>query len=423
VRAWGHSLAALTALAALPVGLGVLALRPTWRVGWRERLGAASPRAPGGVWVHGASVGEITAAARLVDRLRKEGHRVVTSTTTLAGREVMRRARPDVPCQLAPLDHPWCVESALSRVAPAALVLIETELWPCWIAAAARQGVRLVLVSGRLSDRSYPRYRRLGPILRPALRRFDAIGARTPVDRDRFIALGADPAAVSVSGDLKLELDCAPRPARADLEAALGAAPLFVAGSTHPGEEAAALDAFAALEGAGVAAILVLAPRRVERAAEIERAVQRAGRAVRRRTALGPERLRAGEVLVLDTLGELAPLYAHASVAFVGGTLVPVGGHNVLEPVVARCPVLYGPHTQNVRHAIEILEACGAGQRLTDARALGAAALDLLRDPARARRRGEAGWEALQRHRGSADRAAALVTRAIEASAREGRSP
>lgn len=423
MRVWGHSLAALTALAALPVGLGALALRPTWRVGWRERLGATAPRAPGAVWVHGASVGEITAASRLVDRLRKEGHRVVTSTTTLTGREVMRRARPDVPCQLAPLDHPWCVGSALSRVAPAALVLIETELWPCWIAAAARRGIGLVLVSGRLSDRSYPRYRRLRPILRPALRRFHAIGARTAADRERFIALGADPAAVSVSGDLKLELDSAPQPARADLEAALGAAPLFVAGSTHPGEEAAALDAFAALESAGVAAILVIAPRRIERADEIERAVRRMGRSVRRRTALGPERLRAGEVLVLDTLGELAPLYAHAGVAFVGGTLVPVGGHNVLEPVVARCPVLYGPHVQNVRHATEILEACGAGRRLADGRALEAVALELLRDPDLARRRGEAGWQALRQHRGSAERAAALVARALEASGREGRRP
>jgi len=423
VRAWGHSLAALTALAALPIGVGTLALRPAWRVGWRERLGATSPRAPGSVWVHGASVGEITAALRLVDRLHKEGHRVVTSTTTLAGREVMRRARPDVPCQLAPLDHPWCVEAALARVEPVALVLIETELWPCWIAAAARRGIRLVLVSARLSDRSFPRYRRLRRILRPALRRFDAIGARTPIDRDRFIALGADPAVVSVSGDLKLEPDREPRPLRADLGAALGDAPLFVAGSTHPGEEAAALEAFAVLARADVAATLVIAPRHIERADEVERTAREAGRPVlrvRRRTALGTERLGAGEVLVLDTLGELASLYAHAAVAFVGGTLAPVGGHNVLEPVLAGCPVLYGPHTQNVRHGIEILEACDAGRRLGSARELGPAVLALLRDPAEASRRGEAGRAALEHHSGSAERAAALVAQAVASPARAG---
>lgn len=415
MRAWGHSLAALAAAAALPVGVGALALRPGWRVGWRERLGAAGSRAPGAVWVHGASVGEITAAMRLIDRLRKEGLGIVASTTSLTGREVMRRARPDVPCQLAPLDHPWCVAAALARVEPAALVLIETELWPCWIAEAARRRIPLLLISGRLSDRSYPRYRRLRPLLRATLRRFHSIGARTPLDRERFIDLGADPGTVSVCGDLKLESDESSRPVSPDLAYALGDTPLFVAGSTHPGEESAALIALAQIERAGLAVALVLAPRRVERAAEVEAAARAAGRSVRRRTALGAQRLGVGEVLVLDTLGELAPLYTRAAAAFVGGTLVPVGGHNILEPVLARCPVLYGPHTQNVSHVAEILETCGAGQRLGGADALGPAVLELLRDPERARTRGEAGWQALQRHRGSADRAAALVTRALAA--------
>jgi 3-deoxy-D-manno-octulosonic-acid transferase len=411
----------LGAAAALPVGLGALVLRPSWRAGWRERLGAAGPRAPGAVWIHGASVGEIAAATRLVDRLCKEGYRVVASTTSLSGREVMRRVRPDVPCQLAPLDHPWCVAAALARVEPAALVLVETELWPCWIAEAARRRIPLLLVSGRLSDRSYPRYRRLRPLLRTTLRRFHAIGARTPLDRERFIDLGADPAAVSVSGDLKLESDESFQPLSADLAHALGDTPLFVAGSTHPGEESAALAALAEVERAGLAATLVLAPRRVERAAEVEAAARATGRSVRRRTALGTQHLSAGEVLVLDTLGELAPLYARAAAAFVGGTLVPVGGHNILEPVLARCPVLYGPHTQNVRHVAEILEACGAGRRLESAPALGPAALELLRDPSRARAQGEAGWRVLQRHRGSADRAAALVIRALAAAPDAGR--
>ncbi|MDH5567773.1 MAG: hypothetical protein OEY15_14020, partial [Myxococcales bacterium] len=178
MRAFRDSAAALAALVALPVGVAALALRPAWREGWRERIGAEGFPAPGSVWVHGASVGEISAAARLIDRLRERGQRVVASTTTLAGREVMRRSRPDVPCQLAPLDHPWCAEAALARVAPAALVLIETELWPFWIAAARRRAISLILVSARLSDRSYPRYRRLRPLLHSTLGRFDAIGVR-----------------------------------------------------------------------------------------------------------------------------------------------------------------------------------------------------------------------------------------------------
>jgi 3-deoxy-D-manno-octulosonic-acid transferase len=411
--AWRHSLAAVTAALALPVGLVALALRPSWRAGWRERLGVAGLRAPGAIWVHAASVGEITAAARLIDRLLETGYPVVVSTTTSTGLDVMRRARPDVPCQLAPLDHPWCVDAALSRVAPAALVMIETELWPCWIAAAARRDIPLVLVSGRVSDRSFPRYQKLGLLFRSALRRFDAIGARTSLDRDRFVALGADPDVVHVSGDLKLDVDSAPHAASADLVEAIGEGRLFVAGSTHDGEESAALEALDVLEKADVEATLVLAPRHLDRVNEVEQAVRGAGRECRRRTALGGSRLRAGEVLIIDTLGELASLYAHATAAFVGGTLVDVGGHNIVEPVLARCPVLYGPHTQNVSHAAEILEGSGAGERLRDARELGPAVLQLIRDPARARARGEAGWEVLQRHRGSTENAAELVTRAI----------
>jgi 3-deoxy-D-manno-octulosonic-acid transferase len=200
-----------------------------------------------------------------------------------------------------------------------------------------------------------------------------------------------------------------------DLASALGKVPLFVAGSTHTGEERAALDALAAIEQADLEAALVLAPRRLGRVEEVLRLAQASGRPVRRRTALGAGPLAAGEVLVVDTLGELAGLLAHADVAFVGGTLVTVGGHNILEPVLGRRPVLYGPHTANVRHAVEILEACGAGRRVADARELGALATAWLADPAATRARGEAGFQALGRHRGSARRAADLVERVLGA--------
>ena len=334
---------------------------------------------------------------------------MVASTATLAGREVMRRTRPDVPCHLAPLDHPWCAEAALSRVRPAALVLIETELWPSWLAAAERREVPVALVSGRISDRSYPRYRRLRRIIAPALRRIAALGARTDADAERFIALGASPARVRVTGDLKLEPGETARPLAPELVRVLGASPLIVAGSTHPGEELAALSALAQAEQAGIPAALALAPRRLERADEIARIVQAQNRSLRRRTQIGDSPLRPGEVLLLDSLGELAPLYAHAEVAFVGGSLVPVGGHNVLEPVFAARPVLFGPHTENARHAAEILEEVGAGIRVADAGDLARALLSLLADPADARRRGEAGRRALAAHRGSAERAAELT--------------
>jgi len=408
-----HSTAALAALLAAPIGALALAVRPDWRRGFRERLGAGPVMPPGAVWIHGASVGEILAASRLVDRLMKDGHSVIASTWTLTGREVLRRVRPDVPCRLAPLDHPWCVDTALARTSPSALVLIETELWPCWIAACARRGVPVALVSGRVSDRSYPRYRRVAPLARRTLERLAAIGARTESDAERFVALGASPERVSVIGDLKLDLPDVPAALAPDLETAVYGVPLLVAGSTHPGEEAVVLDALTRVEAGGLRAALVLAPRHPERAHAALRIARESGRRARLRSTLGPAPLTAGEVLVLDTLGELPALYARAVTAFVGGTLAPVGGHNVLEPVQAGCVAVYGQHTSNVRHAASILEQCGAGLRVSDAASLAEAFATLLRDPAGGRARGEAGRSALSAHRGSTARAAELVGEVI----------
>jgi 3-deoxy-D-manno-octulosonic-acid transferase len=410
---WRHSAAALTAILVAPLAVAALAVRPGWRRGLRERLGAGPVLPPGAVWLHGASVGEILAASRLVDRLAKQGHSVIASTSTLTGREVLRRARPDVPCRLAPLDHPWCVDAALLRTAPVALVLIETELWPCWIAAAERRGVPVALVSGRVSDQSYPRYQRIGGFARRTLRRLAAIGARTEVDAERFVALGAEPERVRVIGDLKLDLPDAPAKLAADLDAAVRGVSLLVAGSTHPGEEAAILAALSRLEAGGHPAALALAPRHPERAAAVLRSARDIGRRARLRSALGTAPLLPGEVLVLDTLGELPALYARAALAFVGGTLVPVGGHNLLEPVQAGCVAVYGPHTENVRHTASILERCGAGVRVADARELELALASLLSDPEGTCARREAGLQALASHRGSAARAAELVAEVI----------
>jgi 3-deoxy-D-manno-octulosonic-acid transferase len=410
-----HSGAALAAVVGAPLLVGAAAVSSRWRTGLLERLGAGESVSGHPLWVHGASVGEILAASRLVDALRAKGHPVLASTSTSTGRAVMRRARPEVPCRIAPLDHPWCVAAALAQVQPKALVLIETELWPCFIAGAARRGIPVVLVSGRLSDRSFPRYRRIAPLLRRTLSRLVAVGARTELDRERFIELGVAPDRVSVSGDLKLEIDASQRPLAGDLAAALPGLPLLVAGSTHPGEEVAALRALGAVEEAGQRAVLVLAPRHLDRCDEVVQEVLRRGRTLHRRSALPGRPLAAGEVLLLDSLGELAGLYPRASACFVGGSLTPVGGHNVLEPVAAKRPVVYGPHTANARHAVEILDACGAGLRIADAAALGPTWLSLLADPQVAAARGEAGWREMQRHRGSAERAAQLVVAALGA--------
>jgi 3-deoxy-D-manno-octulosonic-acid transferase len=328
----------------------------------------------------------------------------------------MRRARPDVDCRLAPFDHPWCAALALAKTAPRAIVLIETELWPCWIAAAERRGVPVLIVSGRLSDRSFPRYLRIAAWLRRTLRRLHAIGARTELDRDRFVALGAAPERVSVSGDLKLELAPDARAIAPELAELVAGTPLLVAGSAHPGEVPAVLEAFALCQvQAQTKSALVLAPRHLERAEAALAAVRASGRRAVRRSALSGDRLGPGDVLVLDTLGELPGLYARCQAAFVGGTLTPVGGHNLLEPVAAGRPVVFGPYTANVTQAARILLESGAGRCVADAAELAREWSSALDDPAGARARAEAGRAALQRHQGSAERAAQLVVSALGA--------
>jgi 3-deoxy-D-manno-octulosonic-acid transferase len=201
-----HSLAAFSAALLAPVALPVLALKRGWREGLGERLGKSVPsQVPGSIWVHGASVGEAMAATRLVEALRAGGRDVFLSTTTVTGRSVLQRVLPDVPVGLAPLDHPWCVDAALSKLEPSALVLVETEIWPVRIAAAARLGLPIIIVSGRISDRSFPRYMRLRRCFSSTMARIDAVGARSEVDAQRFISLGVPADRVCVTGDLKLE--------------------------------------------------------------------------------------------------------------------------------------------------------------------------------------------------------------------------
>ncbi len=405
-----HSLAALTALVLLPLAVVALLVRPAWRRGLGERLGVAMPRVgTGAVWVHAASVGEVQAALRLVDSLRERGEAVLLSTTSLTGRGVARSARPELPSMLAPLDHPWCTARALDRVAPSALILVETELWPSWIRSAARRRIPVLIASGRISDRSLPRYQRLSWLLASTLRRLAAVGARSPEDAERFVALGVEPARVEVTGDLKLEVPAHGEAPAADLTRALAEAPYWVAGSTHPGEERAALTATGIARAAGHRLTLVVAPRHPEKREQARAALAEAGARCVLRSALPEAPLEDGEVLLLDTLGELAALYTGAAAAFVGGTLAPVGGHNLLEPLQAGTAVLFGPHIQNVRSHATLLETSRAGRQVADGPALGQALCEVLADPAATRAAIDRALAALDVHRGATARTLALL--------------
>jgi 3-deoxy-D-manno-octulosonic-acid transferase len=411
----GHGVAALAAVLGAPVLGTAAALRPRWRVGLGERLGA-HPACSGArpIWVHGASVGEVRAALALLDALAARGHALALSCMTATGRALAREARPALASGLAPLDHPWLVARALARVGPRALVFVETELWPSWVRAAHERGLPVLVVSGRISERSFARWQRAGALLRPTLRRFAAIGARSEADAARFVALGAPAERVCVTGDLKLDA-APPAPLAPAFAAVLGDVPLFVAGSTHEGEEAAALEALAAAERAGHGAALSIAPRHPERFARVADQIAKSGRRLRRRSALGETKLAPGDVLLLDTLGELASLYAHARLAFVGGSLAPVGGHNLLEPARVGRPALWGPHVANARESAALLLAAGAGEQLADAAALGRALVAALADPAAASARGAAGSKALAAHLGATERSVALIERVLGA--------
>lgn len=411
-----HSLALLLAAGLSPAVALAWLVRPGLRPHFAERLGrppAALEAALGGgegpIYVHAASVGEAKAALRLIDGLEAAGHPVVATTSTVGGRGVLAGDRPRGDAHLFPLDHPWAVERLLRRMRPSLSVLIETELWPNWIAGCARHGVPIVVASGRLSDRSFPRYRRVRRLLRPTLERVEAVGARTELDAERFVALGVPASRVAVTGDLKLDPPPDQPALSIDLIRALADCPVVIGGSTHEGEEAALLEAMAAAEKAGHGFVLVLAPRRVARCAEVVSLVAARGRRVVRRSELEGRHLVPGEVLVLDTLGELPALYATASIAFVGGTLAPVGGHNLVEPVHAGCPVLFGPRVENVRKIVEILELGDAGRKVPNAAGLAAELVAAFDDLEACRIRGEIGREALEAHRGSVEATRRLI--------------
>ena len=333
-----------------------------------ERLGSSPFMQPGvAIWVHGASVGEIRAAAPLVQALHRNhpDRPILVTTFTATGRRHARQLFGDkVMVSLMPYDLPFFVSRWLNCTKPAVAIIMETEIWPNLYAGCAKRGIPLLLVSARMSARAFERYSdwKLRSLTRKALHNTTAIAAQTPADAERFRALGADEARLSIMGNLKFDIAVS-----ADLLAAgktlrerlFGQATVWVAGSTREGEEALLLVAFRKLLESQPESVLVLAPRHPERANAVAAAISAAGFSFRRRSA-GDMPLKAGEVLLVDLLGQLMKFFAAGDLAFVGGTLVPVGGHNLLEPAALGLPVLVGPHLDNVRDVAEMMHEAGA---------------------------------------------------------------
>jgi len=366
---------------------------------------------PDAIWIHGASVGEariIGALAREI-RSRRPGQPLAASTVTATGRAQLPSPPAIDAAFFLPLDFPAVQRRAFDVIAPSMIVLVETELWPNLLAEAERRRVPVVVINGRLAPERVGRYRRLSGLYGPLLRGLHAIGAAGSDEARRFVALGVSNEAVRVIGNLKFDLP-APLEKAADLRARFGLAvdrPVVAAGSTAKGEDRLVLDAFAAARREVPNLLLLLAPRHPERFAFAAEEAERHGFVVSRasRGAAAED----ADVLLLDTIGELAALYALAGSAFVGGSLVPVGGHNLLEPIVAGVPVLYGPHTEHVAEIAAALEQSGAGLRVGNAEALGRSFADLALHPDERARRVALGRQFVDANRGALHRAVDLV--------------
>ncbi|MEK6802282.1 MAG: 3-deoxy-D-manno-octulosonic acid transferase [Nitrospirota bacterium] len=411
-----------------PIILFVLLAKQRCRRGLPQRLGlrAETPVSePAGrsdcIWIHAVSLGEVVAVAPLVRDLRRRypEARLVVSTVTETGREaVEQRLEGVAEHRYAPLDFPWVVNQAIDRLKPSLYIFVETELWPNILRNLRRRNVPSILVNGRLSTRSFERQRLpvIRDFYRTMLNMISCCLMQSERDAQRMIDLGAEPSRVRCTGNIKFDqpVPQAAAGGTAVSKAALGLTDrelLLVAGSTHPGEEEAIVGAYQTLSPEFPELRLVLAPRHIERAAQVEQMIQAKGLTVARRST-GRQEPMAGmgaRVLVLDTRGELALLYRDAVVAFVGGTLAPVGGHNLLEPAVWGKPVLFGPHTDHCAEVASLLVNAQGGLVVQDEPDLAQGLRALLRDPAALQRMGQAAQQVVADNQGALQRSADII--------------
>jgi 3-deoxy-D-manno-octulosonic-acid transferase len=359
---------AVAMLASLPYWLFQMARHGKYGKGLAERLGRVPARLqlPAGqepvIWVHAVSVGEVLAVAGLVEELRRRfpRHRIFISTTTDTGQTLARRRFGESEVFYFPLDFAFAIRPYLRALRPQLVVIAETEFWPKFIPLAHASGARIAVVNARISDRSWPRYRRFRGLLRRLLAHVDLFLAQTPEDAARLRDIGASADRVRVSGHLKFDIPAPAPPAIVEILrtsiAASAAGPVLVCGSTVDGEEPLLLKAFENLLVLHPRAAMILAPRRPERFAVVAALLEHMSIRFCRRSEWKGDTL-AGGVLLLDTIGELAALYALADVAFVGGSLVPHGGHNIIEPAQHGVATVVGNHTENFRDIVNLFQS------------------------------------------------------------------
>jgi 3-deoxy-D-manno-octulosonic-acid transferase len=401
---------------ASPVILVILLAKPRCRRGLPQRFGftrpSLSPDHRPLIWMHAVSLGEVVAMTPLVRELhrRHPDHRFVVSTATETGRDAVEQRLAGIAQHVyAPLDFPWAVSRTIDQLRPVLYVFIETELWPNLLGQLARRKVPAVMVNGRLSTKSYARQRR-APVrwlYASMLRSLRLCLMQSDRDAERIISLGADPRSVHRTGNIKFDQPLPASSERKVTRAELGIAPevpLLVAGSTHAIEEEMLVDAYRAVLARHPSAQLLLAPRHIERADAVEAMVRGHGLTARRRSRGAQLEATGGprpQVIILDSRGELALIYQEATVAFVGGTLVPIGGHNLLEPAFWAKPVLFGPHTDHCVEIANLLVQADGGRRVTSVEELAAQLARLFDNHEERVRMGQAAHSMVQQNQGA----------------------
>jgi 3-deoxy-D-manno-octulosonic-acid transferase len=382
---------------------------------FRERFGFGARQPPQGVWLHAVSVGEVQACAPLVSALARRHPQLPLTVTTFTptGAARARALFGDVALvRYLPFDLPGAVRRFFARVQPRLAVIFETELWPNLYRECGRRRVPLVLASARISARSVGRYQRLGALFRGTLAQAAVVAAQGEGDAQRFRELGAATDSTHVTGNIKFDFelpaDIAARGARLRAEYAAHR-PLWVAGSTHAGEEQQVLEAHRLVRAIHPEALLVLAPRHPQRFAEVAQLLAGSGLDFARRSAADAPAAADRAVLLLDSLGELIDFYAAADVAFVGGSLVPIGGHNLLEPAALGIPIVTGPGNSNSAEIARLLLTRGAAASVRDGAELGARVTALLGDARERERMGAAGRASVDSNRGALAKLLALI--------------
>lgn len=433
--AWLLNLAYLVLLMAVsPVIVYRMIVLGKYRRGWGEKLFGLVPiresSAPC-VWLHAVSVGEVLQLQPLLDALsaRHAEWELVISTTTATGFDVARTRYPDRQVIYFPLDFSWAVNAALARVRPSAIALVELELWPNFVNAAAERGIPIALVNGRISERSYRGYRRIRPLMRRMLKRIDVLAVQSEAYAARLVELGADPARIHVTGSIKfdrVETDRA-NPRTAELRRLFGlkdAEPVFIAGSTQDPEERLALESYLALRAQVPDLRLILVPRHKERFDDVARLVADEFKLpLLRRSRLPAHAGDSGSegttsrtqppVLLLDTLGELSTCWGLATIAFVGGSLTQRGGQNMIEPAGFGAAVLFGPNTWNFKDVVELLLSQDAAQVVRTPGELTAQLEELLLNPARRDELGSRARRLVTAQRGATARTADLLVQML----------